>query len=198
MNYDMQMREIIAQLTGKPRLLLHSCCAPCSSSVLETLCAHFTVTIDYYNPNIAPAAEYEKRAAEQQRFVQAVYGDTVQVRCVPYDDAAFYAAARGLEQEPEGGARCFACYRLRMEHTARMAAGEDFDFFTTTLSVSPHKNAAKLNAIGLALAEQYGVAYLPADFKKKDGFKRSTQLAAQYGLYRQDYCGCVFSVRQAP
>lgn len=200
MNYQQEMEHLVAQLEGgKPTLLLHSCCAPCSSSVLETLCRHFTVTIDYYNPNIYPPAEYARREAEQQRFVQEVYGTAVDVRASAYDPPAFYSAVRGLEEIPEGGARCFACYRLRLAHTAALAARDGFAFFTSTLSVSPHKNAAKLNELGAALAQEYahtGLRFLPSDFKKKDGFKRSTALAAQHGLYRQEYCGCVFSLRE--
>ncbi|MEG2395100.1 MAG: epoxyqueuosine reductase QueH [Ruthenibacterium sp.] len=197
MNYQLAMERIFAENSDTaPTLLLHSCCAPCSSSVLETLCAHFSVTVDYYNPNIDPPEEYARRAAEQRRFVQSVYGSTVTVRESTYDPQEFYAAVRGLEAIAEGGARCFACYRLRMEHTAKLAAEGGFAFFTTTLSVSPHKNAAKLNELGLLLEQKYGVRFLPSDFKKKGGFQRSTALCAQYGLYRQNYCGCVFSRRE--
>ncbi|MEG2930888.1 MAG: epoxyqueuosine reductase QueH [Ruthenibacterium sp.] len=204
MNYQLAMERIFAENSDTaPTLLLHSCCAPCSSSVLETLCAHFSVTVDYYNPNIDPPAEYHRRAAEQTRFVaetQALYPYGVLSAAATaeadYDPQEFYTAVRGLEDVAEGGARCFACYRLRMQHTAKLAATEGFAFFTTTLSVSPHKNAAKLNELGISLEREYGVRFLPSDFKKKNGFQRSTALSAQYGLYRQDYCGCVFSRRE--
>lgn len=206
-NIQMEMESILAALAagrtggaGLPRLLLHSCCAPCSSSVLEMLAPHFAITIDYYNPNIDPPEEFYRRAAEQVRFVAETKGKypngvrlLEETTKTEYDPQAFYDAVRGMENEPEGGARCFACYALRLAHTARLAAAGGYDWFTTTLSVSPHKNAAKLYEIGHALSTRYGVAYLPSDFKKKDGYKRSLQLSAQYGLYRQTYCGCVFS-----
>ncbi|MEG1447038.1 MAG: epoxyqueuosine reductase QueH [Ruthenibacterium sp.] len=197
MNYQLEMEQIIQGFgDAVPKLLLHSCCAPCSSAVLERLAEYFEITIDYYNPNIDPPAEYHRRAAEQARFItETPRAHTVTFWEAPYQPSDFYAAVKGLEQIPEGGARCFACYALRLRQAARLAKENDFDFFTTTLSISPHKNAAKLNEIGFALQEEFGVRYLPADFKKKEGFKRSTQLAAQYGLYRQDYCGCIFSRR---
>lgn len=195
-NYQKEMERILAQLEGTPSLLLHSCCGPCSSAVLERLAPHFRITVDYYNPNIAPAEEYHRRADEEHRFLREAYGDAVPLREGPYVPDEFYAAVRGLEDIPEGGERCFACYLLRLRHTAQAARAGGFDFFTTTLSVSPHKNAAVLNAQGLALEKEYGVRFLPADFKKKEGFKRSLVLSEQYGLYRQDYCGCVFSKRE--
>ena len=199
-NYQLELDRLIAALDGRrPRLLLHSCCAPCSSYVLEALTPHFAVTVDYYNPNIDTAAEYAHRAEEQRRFAARAgeLAGPVEVLVAPYEPAEFYAAAKGLEQLPEGGARCWACYRLRLAHTARRAAEGGYDYFCTTLSISPHKDAAKLNEIGRELAAQYGVAWLPSDFKKKNGFKRSTELSAAYGMYRQDYCGCVFSKREA-
>lgn len=193
-NYQKRMEETLAALgEQRPTLLLHSCCAPCSSAVLEVLTPHFSVTVDYFNPNIFPEEEYTRRAQEEQCFVREVYGDTIPVRSAVWEPEAFARAVAGLENIPEGGERCFACYGLRMEHTARTAAAEGFSFFTSTLSVSPHKNAQKLNEIGLALEAQYGVHFLCADFKKKNGFKRSGALSAQYGLYRQDYCGCRYS-----
>lgn len=198
-NFQKVMEEIIARLPQsgeKPRLLLHSCCGPCSSYVLECLCAHFRVTIDYYNPNIFPEAEFEKRLAEQARLLtQMPLLETVELVFDPYDEAEFLDAVKGMESEPEGGARCAVCYRLRLAHTAKRAAAEGFDYFTTTLTVSPYKHADVLNEIGKELAEEYGVPYLFSDFKKKDGYKRSCTLAAEYGLYRQDYCGCRFSLR---
>lgn len=196
-NYQLALDKILQALDGRtPRLLLHSCCAPCSSYVLEYLSQYFLITVDYYNPNIAPPHEYERRALEQANLIaRTPYSHPVQYRESTYDPQVFYAAVKGLEDIPEGGARCFACYRLRLAHAAQAARNGGYDYFTTTLSISPHKNAAKLNEIGFALQEEYNVAYLPADFKKRGGFHRSTQLAAQYGLYRQDYCGCVFSKR---
>ena len=188
-NYMLQMKRVFAQ-TGarRPKLLLHSCCGPCSSSVLEMLCPHFEVTVDYYNPNIDTAEEYAHRAAEQTRFAAAApFAGGTQVLVAPYEPQAFYAAVKGLEHIPEGGARCFACYALRLRHAAALAKQLSYEYFCTTLSVSPHKNAAKLNELGQAIAEEYGVKWLPSDFKKADGFRRSTALSAEYGMYRQDY-----------
>ena len=199
-NFQKVMESILARLPQegeKPRLLLHSCCGPCSSYVLECLAAHFRVTVDYYNPNIFPEAEFEKRLAEQRRLLSEMPLPTpVELVADPYDEAEFLDAVKGYEAEPEGGKRCAICYRLRLEHTAKRAAAEGFDFFTTTLTVSPYKHADVLNEIGKELAEEVGVPYLFSDFKKKDGYKRSCTLAAEYGLYRQDYCGCRFSLRE--
>lgn len=199
-NYQKVMESILAQLPqdgDKPRLLLHSCCGPCSSYVLECLAAHFRVTVDYYNPNIFPEEEFEKRLSEQRRLLAEMpLPIKPELIADPYDEAEFLDAVKGLESEPEGGKRCAVCYRLRLEHTANRAAAEGFDFFTTTLTVSPYKHADVLNAIGKELAEEVGVPYLFSDFKKKDGYKRSCTLAAEYGLYRQDYCGCRFSLRE--
>ena len=198
-NYQRVMEGLLAKLpkTGeKPRLLLHSCCGPCSSYVLECLTAHFRVTVDYYNPNIYPEAEFMKRKAEQARLLSEMpAAQGVALVADPYDETEFLEAVTGMEAQPEGGARCAVCYRLRLEHTAKRAAAEGFDFFTTTLTVSPYKHADVLNAIGAELSESYGVPYLFSNFKKKDGYKRSCALAAEYGLYRQDYCGCRFSLR---
>lgn len=198
-NYQLELEACLHALNGaRPRLLLHSCCAPCSSYVLEYLAPYFQITVDYYNPNLDSAEEHRLRSAEQERLLaQAPFGADVALETVPYEPAAFYAAVRGLEHIPEGGERCFACYRLRLAQAARRCREGGFDFFTTTLSISPHKNAARLNEIGEELAARYGIRWLPGDFKKKNGFKRSTELAAQYGLYRQDYCGCVFSKKEA-
>ena len=199
-NYQKVMESILAWLPqegDKPRLLLHSCCGPCSSYVLECLAAHFRVTVDYYNPNIFPAEEFEKRLSEQRRLLAEMPLPTkAELIADPYDEAEFLDAVKGLEAEPEGGKRCAVCYRLRLEHTAKRAAAEGFDFFTTTLTVSPYKHADVLNEIGKELAKTVGVPYLFSDFKKKDGYKRSCTLAAEYGLYRQDYCGCRFSLRE--
>ena len=198
-NYYLECEKEIRRNEGRlPRLLLHSCCAPCSSSVLEYLSPHFDITLFYFNPNITPEEEYRKRVAELHRLVSEVgYPNPVRIVEGRYDSSEFFAIARGLEDLPEGGERCAGCYRLRLEETAKVAAEGGFEYFTTTLSVSPYKNAQKLNAIGAELAEQYGVRYLFSDFKKKDGYRRSIELSAQYGLYRQNYCGCVFSAQQS-
>ena len=199
-NFQRVMEATIAALPPQnepPRLLLHSCCAPCSSSVLEVLSRYFRVTVTYYNPNIFPQEEFEKRLAEQRRLLTEMpFENPVSLVADPYDEAEFLEAVKGLEAEPEGGARCAVCYRLRLEHTAKRAVAEGFDYFTTTLTVSPYKHADVLNKIGGELAEIYGVPYLFSDFKKKDGYKRSCTLAEMYGLYRQDYCGCRFSLRE--
>lgn len=199
-NYQKQLDKIIEQLDKSdetPTLLIHSCCAPCSSYVLEYLSQYFKITIFYYNPNIYPKEEYYKRVAEQQRLISQLPTknkvDFIEGR---FDDSEFYSAVKGLEHIPEGGERCFACYRLRLEETAKLAKENGFDYFTTTLSISPYKNAQKLNEISAALSEVYQVKNLPSDFKKKEGYKRSIQLSAEYGLYRQDYCGCVFSKKE--
>ena len=194
-NYQQQMEGVLRALDEagqRPRLLLHACCAPCSSATLERLAAHFDVTILYYNPNIYPPEEYRRRETELERFVRDA-GYRFPVVELPYDPQAFYAAVQGLEQEPEKGARCTVCYRLRLEQTARYAAQNGFAWFCTTLSISPLKDPVRINALGQDLGAQYGVRFLPSEFRKKDGYKRSLQLSAEYGLYRQDYCGCVFS-----
>ncbi|MCC8067419.1 MAG: epoxyqueuosine reductase QueH [Clostridiales bacterium] len=186
---------------GVPSLLLHSCCAPCSSYVLEYLSQYFRITVFYYNPNIYPEEEYAKRVREQHRLIEEM-GEkgilTHPVRLIKgrFDSREFYQAVRGLEQIPEGGERCFACFRLRLSQSAKLAAANGFDYFTTTLSISPLKNAEKLNETGETLAREYGVKWLPSDFKKRNGYKRSVELSAEYGLYRQDYCGCVFSKQE--
>lgn len=199
-NYQKELDKIIGRQVNEgriPTLFLHSCCAPCSSYVLEYLSEYFRITVFYYNPNIYPGEEYAKRAEEQQRLIsQMSLKYPVQFAEGVFEEKRFYDAVRGLEKEPEGGARCFVCYRLRLEETAKMAKAAGADYFATTLTISPLKNAAKLNEIGEELAEEYGVCWLPSDFKKKNGYKRSTELSAEYGLYRQDYCGCVFSVRK--
>ncbi len=198
-NYDREMRAILGGLPPgeKPRLLLHACCGPCSSAVLEMLARYFQITLFYYNPNIAPEAEYQKRLGELERLVAEMPLESpVEFLSCEYDGEAFAAIARGLEDAPEGGPRCAKCFRLRLERTARAAAEGKFDFFTTTLTVSPLKNAPLLNAIGQAVGAEYGVRFLPSDFKKRDGYKRSIQLSREYGLYRQDYCGCVYSAAE--
>ena len=200
-NYQRELEAVIKENEGKsrvPRLLLHSCCAPCSSYVLEYLSDYFEITVFYYNPNISPAEEYEKRAAEQQHLIRELPAKhPIHLVVGAYEPERFYAVSRGLEQVPEGGERCFRCFRLRLEEAAKMAAEGGFDYFATTLTISPLKNAQKLNEIGIRLAKEYGIAYLMSDFKKKNGYKRSVELSAEHHLYRQDYCGCVFSKREA-
>lgn len=194
-NYDKQMQSVLASLgADRPRLLLHACCAPCSSAVLERLAEYFELSLLYYNPNIAPPAEYHRREAELERFVEQA-GFSYPVIELPYDPQAFYTAVQGLEQEPEKGARCTVCYRLRLEQTARYAADHGFAWFCTTLSISPLKDPVRINEIGQELAAQYGLHWLPSEFRKREGYKRSLTLSAEYGLYRQEYCGCVFSRR---
>lgn len=197
-NYRIEQEKIIKAFEGvPPRLLLHSCCAPCSSAVLEYLSEYMAITVFYFNPNIFPEEEFLHRIAEQKRLISELpCKNPVEFIEHGWQEERFYAAVRGLENIPEGGERCFACYRLRLEETAKLAAEKGFDFFTTTLSISPYKNADKLNEIGEELAEKYGVKHLPSDFKKRDGYKRSIELSAKYGLYRQDYCGCVFSKKE--
>ena len=199
-NYQKKLEELIAkeQKEGRvPTLLLHSCCAPCSSYVLEYLSEFFRITVLYYNPNISPEKEYDARAAEQKRLISELpTKHPVSFLAGEYKPEEFYAAVKGLEECPEGGDRCTVCYELRLREAAKTAAEGGFDYFTTTLSISPLKDAERLNSIGRALVEEYGVSYLFSDFKKKNGYKRSTELSVQYGLYRQNYCGCVFSERK--
>ncbi|MDO4622143.1 MAG: epoxyqueuosine reductase QueH [Eubacteriales bacterium] len=200
-NYQKKMEEILEaeQKEGRiPHLLLHSCCAPCSSYVLEYLTAHFRITDYFYNPNIAPENEYRKRVEELQRLIDSLpLENPVVMDEGKYDPERFYAMAKGLEEVPEGGERCFRCYELRLREAAEEAVRVGADYFTTSLSISPLKNAAKLNEIGLALEKEYGVRYLVSDFKKKNGYKRSIELSREYDLYRQNYCGCVFSRKEA-
>ena len=175
-------------------LLLHCCCAPCSSYVLEYLSEYFKITVFYYNPNISPEEEYLKRKAELNRLIaETPYPNPVSVVDCDYDPATFFDSVKGLEQCPEGGERCFVCYDLRLRKTAVVAKEKGFDYFASTLSISPLKNAAKLNEMGQRLAEEYGINWLPNDFKKREGYKRSIELSRVYNLYRQNYCGCVFS-----
>ncbi len=196
-NYQKKLEEIIAkeQKEGRvPTLLLHSCCAPCSSYVLEYLSEYFKITVLYYNPNISPVTEYEARVAEQARLIAELpTKHPVSFLAGDYRPEEFYESVKGLEHCPEGGERCTVCYELRLREAAEAAWRGGFDYFTTTLSISPLKDAKRLNSIGKRLGEEYGLSYLYSDFKKKNGYKRSTELSAQYGLYRQDYCGCVFS-----
>ena len=193
-NYQLLMEKQMQTIPLGTQLLLHSCCGPCSSAVLERLAGHFAITLLFYNPNIWPREEYEHRKAEQLRLLTLLetpypiaYLDS------DYDTPAFYQAVKGHEQAPEGGSRCTECFALRLNYTARQASVLGIPWFTTTLSVSPHKNAPVLNQLGSQAAQQYGVGFLPADFKKKNGYKRSLELAKETGLYRQEYCGCAYS-----
>ncbi len=200
-NYQLMLEETIQEITEAnkvPKLLLHSCCAPCSSYCLEYLSDYFEITVFYYNPNIYPDEEYFHRAREQQAFIERfpakhpisfVEGD--------FDKERFFQSVKGLENEPERGARCNVCFELRLGEAASMARQMNMDYFTTTLSISPMKDAALLNDIGSKMEEKYGVKYLHSDFKKKNGYKRSCELSQEYGMYRQDYCGCVFSYNES-
>ncbi len=193
-NYQKELDALIDSLDRVPSLFLHSCCAPCSSYVLEYLSDHFAITDFYYNPNIEPEAEYHRRAGELQRLISEMQpAHPVTFVEGEYDPHIFHEMAKGMEQIPEGGERCFKCYEMRMREAARLAAEGGFDYFTTTLSISPLKNAQKINEIGEKLAAEYGVRHLPSDFKKKNGYLRSIELSKEHDLYRQDYCGCVFS-----
>lgn len=199
-NFQKELETIIEQNEKDgvvPSLLLHSCCAPCSSYCLEYLSQYFKITVLYYNPNLYPAEEYDRRVSEQRRLIAALPSENeislVEMRGEPEE---FYLAVKGLEHIREGGERCFACFRLRLERAAEYAEKNGFDYFTTTLTISPLKNAAKLNEIGEEVAERFNVRHLPSDFKKKNGYKRSVELSKTYELYRQDYCGCVFSKRE--
>ncbi len=195
-NYCKIQNEIIKSLEGDSTLLMHSCCAPCSSFCLEKVSPHFSVDIFYFNPNITDESEYFKRLNEQKNFISDVYGDNVKVINGCYIPKTFLDATKGLENEIEGGSRCKICYYLRLEETAKKAKELNYDYFTSTLSVSPHKNAEWLNEIGAILEKKYGVKYLYADFKKEGGYLRSIELSKQHNLYRQDYCGCEFSKRK--
>ena len=196
-NYQKELDKTIARLQAENRtstLLLHACCAPCSSYVLEYLSRYFQITVLYYNPNISPRAEYDTRAEELKRLIgEMEFIHPVKLLVGEYEPEKFYSMAKGMEELPEGGERCFRCYEQRLRYTAGLAKEQEFDYFTTTLSISPLKNAAKLNEIGAKLAGEFGVEYLLSDFKKKNGYKRSVELSGEHGLYRQDYCGCVFS-----
>lgn len=198
-NYQKELDQILQNLNSsdpKPRLFLHSCCAPCSSYVLEYLSPYFDITVFYYNPNITEKTEYEKRIAEVKRLIQEMGLSNVDVLEGEYDPKGFFAMAANWPGEKEGGRRCYDCYRMRLSETARKAAEGNYDYFTSTLSISPHKNAQWLNELAEEFGEQYGVKALPSDFKKKNGYKRSIELSAQYDLYRQDYCGCIFSKKE--
>ncbi len=197
LNYQKELDRVIEanqRLGIVPRLLLHVCCAPCSSYCLEYLSNYFDITVYYYNPNISKKEEYEYRLSEEKRFISIKeFKYPVKLTESEYRPEDFFAAVKGLEKEPEGGARCKECFRLRLEASAKKAKEQGFDYFTTTLTISPLKNAALLNEIGAEMGERYGVKWLYSDFKKKEGYKRSIELSREYDLYRQNYCGCVFS-----
>ena len=191
-NYQKELEALLSTLDGRrPRLLLHSCCGPCSSYCLEYLTQYFDVTVFFYNPNILPREEYEKRLYWQRRLLEeAPFARGVALIAPEWDDGEFFRAAQGLESEREGGARCTRCFRLRLERTAREAEAGDYDYFATTLTVSPHKDAERINALGFALAEGLRTRWLPSDFKKRNGYLRSIELSREFGLYRQSWCGC--------
>lgn len=199
-NYSLETEKIIQYNKREhilPSLLLHACCAPCSSACLEYLFENFDITVFYYNPNISPKTEFDKRLEEEKRLVaEMLPASEIKVIEGSYNYNDFLQIAAGLEDVPEGGERCFKCYQLRLEETARLAKEKGFDYFCTTLSISPLKNSQKINEIGYETAEKYGVKWLPSDFKKKEGYKRSIELSRQYNLYRQNFCGCVFSKKE--
>lgn len=198
-NYDKELELLIKKIPAgtTPTLMLHACCAPCSSYVLEYLSGHFLIKILYYNPNISPREEFDRREAELKKLLREMPMIN-QAQLVPfdYDSAPFFEMAKGLENEPEGSERCYRCFEMRIREAAIMGLQHKCDYFTTTLTISPMKDAVILNEIGERMAEEYGIKHLPSNFKKKDGYKRSTELSREYGLYRQDYCGCIFSKRE--
>ncbi len=216
-NYQKELEKILLKLKedrqpdpqgekSAKRLFLHSCCAPCSSYVLEYLCSYFHITVFYFNPNISSSEEYRKRVEEQKRLIHVYNGEMaagvregypIEIVEGDYEPQRFFQAAKGYEDCPEGGERCFRCFDLRLRETVKRAKEAGADFFCTTLTISPLKNARKLNEIGMALSKEYGVPWLPSDFKKRNGYKRSVELSAEYGLYRQNYCGCGYSLRAA-
>lgn len=196
-NYQSVLDNTIKKITSEnrvPTLIIHSCCAPCSSYVLEYLSRYFKITVLYYNPNIFPREEYEYRISEQERLIKNMnFVNDVRLIGSDYTPEDFFNAVKGFEKEPEGGRRCELCFEVRLRYTAALAKKMNFDYFTTTLSISPLKNAQVLNELGVSIGQEYGVEYLQSDFKKRNGYKRSVELSKEYGLYRQDYCGCVYS-----
>lgn len=198
-NYQLKMEEELKSLNEKKMLLLHSCCAPCSSHVISLLTDYFDITILYYNPNIEPYEEYQKRKEEEIRFIKEFpHKNKITILDCDYDNSIYHEKVKGLEEERERGERCTVCFRLRLEKTAKLAKENHYDYFGTTLTVSPYKNASLLNAIGKEFEEKYRIKYLYSDFKKKDGYKHSIELSNQYHLYRQNYCGCIYSKREDP
>ena len=199
-NYQLELDKIIsrAEAEGRcPSLLLHSCCAPCSSYVLKYLSEYFKITLLYFNPNISPESEYMKRVAEQKRLIESMpFKNKVEFIEGRYEPREFYDAVKGYEEEPEGGRRCHICYEMRLREAAEYAKKGGYDYFTTTLSISPLKKSDVLNEIGERVGNEYGITHLPSDFKKRNGYKQSIELSKEYDLYRQNFCGCVFSKRQ--
>ncbi len=193
-NYQEELDKIIKNQNGKKKLLLHSCCGPCSSYVLDYLHNYFDITVLFYNPNIYPYDEYNKRLKEQVKLLNLAYKDEIKIMDCSYDHDDYLKYIKGLEEEKEGGKRCHLCYLYRMEKVANIAKDNHFDYFTTTLTVSPYKNSKVLNEIGKSLEDKYKIKYLYSDFKKKDGYKKSIELSKKYDLYRQNYCGCEFSI----
>ena len=193
-NYNNLFKNEVANFEKKHSILLHSCCAPCSSHVISVLKDYFDITILYYNPNISPIQEYEKRKQEQISFIKQL-DCGIKIMDCDYDNDVYEECIKGLENEKEGGARCLKCFRLRLEKTAKLASINNFDYFCTTLTVSPYKNSQVINNIGKELMNIYNVKWLYSDFKKEEGYKHSIALSKQYNLYRQDYCGCIYSIR---
>ncbi len=196
MNYDLEMLKQMEEYPEGTKLLLHACCAPCSSAVLERIANFFEITILYYNPNITNEEEYNKRIEEIKKLINSI-NPKYKVSLIEgrYDPKEFFEIAKGLEDEPERGKRCYKCYNLRLEETAKVAESLNFPLFCTTLTLSPHKNAIWINEIGAELDKKYNTTYLYSDFKKKNGYKRSIELSKEFNLYRQDYCGCIYSIR---
>ena len=193
-NYDLKFKEIVGSFEGeKKKLLLHSCCAPCSTAVLEKVTPYFDVTVFFFNPNITESEEYYLRLNEQKRFLKTAYGDSVELIEGRYFSKEFFYMVEGYEKEPEGGARCTLCFDNRLQETAKLAKQNGFDYFCSTLTVSPHKNADLINKIGEKFAKENGVEWLYSDFKKEEGYKRSIEISKEYELYRQRYCGCLYS-----
>lgn len=198
MNYDNEMMNIINKLDHIPSLLLHSCCAPCSSSVIERLSPFFDITVLYYNPNIEPIEEYLKRKEEQKKLISTLpHKNKLDFIDADYDNDDYHKITEGLENEPERGARCYKCYKKRLEYTLRKAEENRYEYFASTLTLSPYKIADWVNEIGFSISNNSHVKYLPSDFKKRDGYKRSIELSNKYGLYRQNYCGCIYSKKDS-
>ena len=193
-NYNLKMNDIISSLKSVPKILLHSCCGPCSTECITRLTKYFDITVLYYNPNIEPQEEYEKRKKEQIKFINEFKPiNKLDFMDCDYDNASFERMTEGLEKEPEGGKRCHKCYELRLKKTANIAKDKGYDFFGTTLTVSPYKNSQIINEIGQKISKETNVEFLYSDFKKEDGYKKSIELSKEYNLYRQNYCGCHYS-----
>lgn len=189
-NFQLELDKYIDALNYRPKLALHSCCGPCSSYVIEYLSKYFDITLFFYNPNIHPEEEYQHRLSEQKRLCRIL---DIPVFDCDYDPTNFFDFVKGLEKVKEGGERCTKCFEMRLEYTAKLAKEQDFELYATTLTVSPHKNAPLINEIGQMIGKKYNIKWLPSDFKKRSGYLRSIELSKQYDLYRQNYCGCIFS-----